>query len=164
MKIFKLLLFLSIFLIKINVIAQTDTISTTERLVDKYGKVLVETFNNGIKTVAPYAKEGFIIAVKLNIAKGIAGLLPVIIAITFFYLSYKEYKNTVAILSSGNIPKYMNANGGPWDEDNLKAITVIYLSIALIALIISIFTTVDAILRLSAPEWFAIKDIIELMK
>jgi uncharacterized membrane protein len=125
-------------------------VSEAERIIDKYGGKIVDGFNTLVSKAVPYAKEGFVIAVKLQIAKGIAGLLPLIAMFLFIYLFFKANKK---------------AEWGYEGPQNTSAVlTIVTGIIAFILFIVAMFNTYDAVLYLVAPEWFAIKDIIQLMK
>ncbi len=141
-----------------------DSISNTERIIDKYSGKVVEGFNNVVEKAVPIAKQGFETAVRLQIAKGIANLLPLIFFLFFLYSSNKEYDRINTILSSDNIPKHMDQKNGPFDEDNITPRLIIYFIIALILGILSLFTTYTGITHVVAPEWYAIKEIIKLFK
>lgn len=126
------------------------TASEVERLIDKYGGKIIDGFNSVVEKATPYAKDGFRIAVKLQIAKGIAGLLPLILAIVFMISAFKLNK-TAKWTSEG--------------PENFAAVLVVICAIiSAILFIVAIFFTYDAILYLIAPEWFAVQDIINLLK
>ena len=126
------------------------TASEVERLIDKYGGKIIDGFNSVVEKATPYAKDGFRIAVKLQIAKGIAGLLPLIMAIVFMVSAFKLNKSAI------------------WDREGLKnpaAVLVVICSvISAILFVAALFCTYNAVLYLIAPEWFAVQDIINLLK
>ena len=121
-----------------------------ERLVDKYGGKIVDGFNSIVEKATPIAKDGFKVAVKLQIAKGVAGLLPLILTVFFIVYCFKFNKDAI------------------WRHDGpSNASAVLVIVFAIIAIIIGLFaisSTYNAILYLIAPEWFAIQDIINLLK
>lgn len=163
----KKLTFILLFgLITFNLSAQADSvnISTTERLIDKYGGKIAESFNSLVEKATPVAEEGFKLAVRLQIAKGIVNLLPIVIAIIFSILLKKEYMRISTILSQKEIPYHMDRNNGPFDEDNQTIMLIGYTIGAFGFAILALFTTYSGITHLIAPEWYAIKDIIELFK
>jgi hypothetical protein len=144
-----------------------DSLSTSqnvERLIDKYGGKISEGFNNVVEKTTPVAKEGFYIAVKLNIAHGIGLLLPLLFFFIFGYIFIKEYNKIENILKSDNIPRHMSKNHGPMENDNTTPLLIISLVAIVILSVVSLFTTMPGIKHLIAPEWYAIKDIIELFK
>jgi hypothetical protein len=142
----------------------TSTIYNAERIIDKYSGKISESFSEGIKQVAPVAKQSFYMVVKLQIAKGISLFLPLLLAIIFLFLFYKEYKRIETILASGNVPNHMNSHYGVFSDDNCNPLLIIYMAFGIMFLIGSVFTTIDAITYVIAPEWYAIKEIIDLFK
>lgn len=148
----------------IDSLVTESKISETERIVDKYGGKIVEGFNRVVEGVAPVAEEGFKIAVKLQIAKGIVYTLPIVLFFTFLSLTMKEYNRINNILNSDNIPSNMNKNFGPISDDNVTFVFVTYAILTSLLLFASFGTTFSGVQYLVAPEWFAIKDIIELVK
>lgn len=145
----------------------TDTISSleiteAERIIDKYSGKIANSFNEGINKITPMAEEGFEIAVKLQLAKGIAYMIPSLLFIIFIMLFIKEYNDIKKELSSENIPIYLNENCGPFDEGNINPKLIIYLALSVILFIIAALSIYDGITHIVAPEWYAIKEIIEL--
>lgn len=139
-------------------------ITETERIIDKYGGKAVDAFNQVVEKAMPLAEEGIEIAVKLQIARGVSLLLPLLFFIIFFRLFVNEYNRINNILNSDNVPNQYDSHEGPLDNDNVNPKLILYISTAVILLLASLFTTYDGIMHLAAPEWFAIKDIIELVK
>lgn len=131
-------------------ISTNPSISEAERIVDKYGGKIVEGFNSLVQKATPVAKEGFKMAVKLQIAKGIGRLIPIFMFFLFLFLAFKFSKGST-----------WNREG---PENDKAVLTIISGIISVIMFIVSCFTTYSGILYLMAPEWFAIKDIIELLK
>lgn len=132
-------------------ISTNPSISEAERIVDKYGGKIIEGFNSLVQKATPVAKEGFKIAVKLQIAKGIGRLIPIFMFFLFLFLAFKFSK------------------GSTWDiegrpENDKAVLTLISGIISGVMFVIACVTTYSGILYLMAPEWFAIKDIIELLK
>lgn len=151
----KLLFLFSLVACTLFVSAQTDTtqvqITEAERIIDKYGEKIINGFNNLVETVTPYAEEGFNMVIKLQIAKGIGHLLPLVFAIIFWILFHVEYKK---LIKNGHYPFTR--------EENMTATLLFNLGLSLILTFISIITTYDGIMYLIAPEWFALKEIIDL--
>src|SRR5690554_3395803 len=77
---------------------QPSKISETERIIDKYGGKIAESFNSIVEKITPVAEEGFKLAVRLQIAKGIASLLPLVLFIISVYLFSKEYNRIDGLL------------------------------------------------------------------
>lgn len=147
----KLLLVFCIGLISFTTTAQTEetvVITETERIIDKYGNKIVDGFNNVIENVTPYAEEGFKMVVKLQIAKGIAYLLIPFLTIILFIISFK-------CRSKSNLDKY-----NPDTYQLLHSVTLVLGGILFIA---SIPVTYHGILYISVPEWYAIKEILNLI-
>ena len=145
-KIFILLLTI----LSINIgFSQNDSIpkiTETERIIDKYGGVIIDGFNKTVEQVTPVAEEGFRIAVKLQIAKGVVGILPPFIFIIFAILFVRQYKI---------------------EDDfsyNPTVLAIAYFIGTFLFFITSCFTINTGITHLIAPEWFAIKEIINLVK
>ena len=118
-----------------------DAITQTERIIDKYGGQIKQEFNNLMESVTPIATEGFEMVVKLQIAKGVGMLTPIVICCILFILFIIELNK----------------------DKNEDFIIVLGIG-AGIFVIAAIFSTYNGILHLMAPEWFAIKDILELIK
>lgn len=114
-------------------------LSETERIVDKYGGQIKQEFNNLMESVTPIATDGFEMVIKLQIAKGIGMLLPIVIFIILFILFMNEL-----------------------NKDKNEDLIITFAIGSGIFIIIAIFTTYYGILHLLAPEWFAVKEILEL--
>lgn len=147
----KLLLVLFIGLISFTTTAQTEEtvpITETERIIDKYGGQIVDGFNNMIENVTPYAEEGFNMVVKLQIAKGIGYLLIPLLTIILFIISFK-------CRSKSDLDDY--------DPDTYQVLHYITLILGGILFIASIPAIYHGILYISVPEWYAIKEILNLI-
>ena len=142
----------------------TTTISNAERIIDKYSGKIANTFIAGIEKITPVAINGFEVVVKLQIAEGLFNLLFVFINIVLFWLFFKEYNRIQKLLRSGNYPRSMNESYGPFDESNATAKLWIFAVLSCFFVLFSPFCLYDACTHLIAPEWFAIKEIIELFK
>lgn len=128
----------------------TDKITETERIVDKYSDKVVDGFNELIKKVTPVAEDAFEIAVRLQIAEGLARLIPLFMLPLIWLILRNVIKKSK-----------WRPNG---DADNGYAILQIVLWVILcIDFIAFIITIYGAIVRLVAPEWFAIKEILNLI-
>ncbi len=143
---------------------ETPVLDKTEQLVDKYGAKMVDAFSSTIEKTKPMAKEAFETVIMLQIAKGIANLLPLLFFIIFLYLFKKEYDRIQNILISDNVPENMSSRRGVFDDCNLTPFIIIYLIFLIVCFIVAMITTYDGITYLLAPKWFAIKEIIGLFK
>ena len=130
------------------------TTTQTERIIDKYGGKIIEQFNAVIEKSTPLAEDGFRMVVKLQYARGIGFLLPSILFIIFLVLFNTEYKSVKKEIGESDY--------GPFDEVNITPQLILYLSLSIILFIVACVDTVDGILYLFAPEWFAIKEILDL--
>lgn len=125
-------------------------VTEVERIVDKYGEKAIDGFNNLVDKVSPTAVQGFEYVVQLQIAKGIGMLLPILI---FFVC-------LIVLLNIRN-DKWVTKDT---DTTITGIVGITSLIIGLFSIIMSFVYTYDGILHLLAPEWFAIKEIIELIK
>lgn len=141
-----LLMFLTLPLFSFSQVADSSNITVTEaeRIIDKYSEKISNSFNEGIKSITPLAEEGFIIAVRLQYAKAVAGLVPIILFLFSIYILYKAKKK-----------KFID----DYHDLTEKVLMTIF---SIITLIISCFTITDTLGMFIAPEWYAIKDIIRL--
>lgn len=164
MKNLLLLLLISVTSIAVNAndTLNTKQISETERIIDKYGDKIVNSFNSFAEKTLPIAEDGFKIIVKLQIAKGLINLIPLIAFIIFIILVHKEYNRLLHLLNQEEVPSYMDRDYGPFGEDNISFPLLLYLIITIVLGLLSLFTTNSGFLYLIAPEWFAIKEIINL--
>lgn len=169
MKIFTILLCLLTLSIAMPAMAQEikedkTAIEETERLVDKYSSKIADQFNSLIDKSVPIAEEGFRIAIRLQIAKGIVNTLPGVLFIIFLIATTNEYRSIQKVLNSENVPEHMDSRRGPMDDRNVNVIFIGRLLLTVVSFVLALFTTYHAITLLVAPEWYAIKDIIELIK
>lgn len=144
--------------------SKTPLLDKTEHLVDKYSAKIADGFVSVIEQSKPMAKEAFQSVVMLQIAKGIALLLPLLAFIVFSVIFFNEYKRIDTILKSDNVPNHMDGNCGPMDEDNITPKMTLSLIGVVLFCILSCLCTYSAILHLIAPKWYAVKEIIELFK
>jgi hypothetical protein len=140
-----------------------ENITEAERIIDKYSSNIVDAFNQTVASVTPLAEEGFKMVVKLQIAKGVANLIPIVAFIIFTFLFKKEYKRIETILASDDVPNHMSSRYGPFNESNINVWLLVSMSFAIITAIISIFSTYHGMLYFMAPEWYAIKEILKLV-
>jgi hypothetical protein len=143
---------------------ETTTLSETERIVDKYSGKIVDNFVILIESAAPHIKEGFKMVVRLQIAKGIAYLLPLLFFIVFLILTFIEYNRIEKLINSENIPDYMGSNEGVFFERNISFKIIFYLGLTVITACMAVVFTYDGVVHLMAPDWFAIKEIQTLIK
>lgn len=127
-----------------------------ERIIDKYVDKIADSFNTGIEKITPTVKEGFNIVVRLQLAKGIAYILPLFSFIIFFILYQKEYNRI------SKKCKEEDSDYGPFDEIHITPLLIINIGITIILCIMTLIYTYDGITHILVPEWFAIKEIIGL--
>ena len=139
-------------------------VTQAERIIDKYSGKVYTTITEVVDQLKGPAKEMFDAVVRLEIAKGFGYLLPVLFMAIFLFLFAQEHKRISNILNGDNVPDRFNTNHGPFDEDNVTPQLIFYLIAASVAFIFAIIVTYDGLLHLFAPEWYAIKEIIELVK
>ena len=152
-----LLLVFTIFTVNAqDVVVNEKTITETERIIDKYGGKLAESFTEAMESATPIAQEGFKMVVKLQIAKGIANLLPILFFAIFLYLFKRNYDKIAADENRGDPRR------GPFDEDNITPLLIVYFVMMCLMFIIACICTYDGLVHIIAPEWFAIKEIADL--
>lgn len=140
-------------------------VSETERIIDKYGGKIVDGFNYAVESVTPVAEQGFKIAVRLQLADGLAHILPLIFFFVFLSRYRKEYNRIDTILmSSEDLPgKYLSYKP-VWNESNASFQLILYLIFTIVMGVLACKYTMYGITHLIAPEWFAIQDILTLIK
>lgn len=142
----------------------TPVLDKTEQLVDKYGAKIADAFMVSIDKATPFVKSTFASLVYLQIGRGIAYLIPTLLFLLFVFLLIKEYNLLDAVLKSDKIPNYLNGNRGPLHEDNINPKILICVLFSIVFCVASIFTIGAALEHLFAPQWFAVKDIIDMFK
>ncbi len=160
------ILFLSIlsFVVNAQQTIPDTTISNAERIIDKYSGKIANTFIAGIEKITPVAINGFELAVRLQIAIGLFDLVISVLTILLLIFLFKEFNRIQQLLYSENCPKVMDKTEGPYYYKNCT-IKLTILSILIIPFVITFpFCLYEAFTHLIAPEWFAIKEIIELFK
>lgn len=144
--------------------SKTPVLDKTEELIDKYGGKLASSFSKAMETATPIAKEGFKIAVKFQIAEGIARLLPILLFIIFITIFNSEYKRIENILQRDDVSRTFNRSKGPFSDDNITPKLILFFIFSIIFFLVSLVVTYGGITRLIAPEWYAMLEILELMK
>jgi hypothetical protein len=149
----KRLFFILLAFVSLNTVAQETVtepqISEAERIIDKYGGQAVEAFNNAVTKVTPLAEEGFNIAVKLQKAKGIG---EIAMAIIFFIAII-----FILIIQIISIKK-------DWSDDAQAFSIILGGIVQIVCLAMGASYLYDGILYLVASEWYAITDILNLIK
>jgi membrane-associated HD superfamily phosphohydrolase len=154
----KKLILILVSMLTLNIVfANSDTTTVNqptetevERVIDKYGEKIVNGFNGLVESVTPMAIDGFKIVVKLQIAKGFTMLLPLLFGIIFIILTIITYKRGVW------------CDGEPIDM--VAILSIVLFCVSVIFTFIGFFELRDAIKYFIAPEWFAIKELVELFK
>ena len=139
-------------------------ITQAERIIDKYSGKIYNVLGEVATELKGPAKEMFNAVIKLEIAKGLGMLIPLFVAFFFLYLFRYEYNSILHLLNSEDVPKRLNSNYGPFDESNVTAPLIIYLILFLGFTVFAIGVTYNGIMHLVAPEWYAIQDILKLLK
>jgi len=140
------------------------TISNAERIIDKYSGKIANTFIAGVEKITPAAINGFELAVRLQIAIGLFNLIECILFLCIFFGFFKEYNKINTLLNSKDVPRQLNATHGPFEGKNASFKLVALTILSIISTILFPFCLYDAFTHLIAPEWFAVKQIIELFK
>lgn len=122
-------------------------VTEAERLLDKYAGKMYEGAVEIAEAISGPAKEAFDYVVMLQIAKGIGMLIPLLL----FIISL-----TVILITATRFECNEESVGG--------VVCMAFIVIGALSLVLSFFTTYDAVLHLIAPEWFAIKEIMALIK
>jgi hypothetical protein len=125
------------------------TLSETERIVDKYTGKISDGFNKLVETATPYAEEGFVMVVKLQYAKAVANLSILFIGILFLYWFYYNFKQS---------------DFTEEDWNRYATLSIITGIASIILLTMGLTNLYNAIMLLIAPEWYAVKEIINLLK
>lgn len=141
-----------------NLSAKTDSIpkivektTEVERIVDKYTNKVWDSFATLVEKASESAKVGFKWVVKLQIAKGIAGLIPLILAI-MLWISFKRTYEKASVKE--NFQFHLET----------EPIMIMKLVTATCISIVAATLFYDSVLYLIAPEWFALKDIRDLVR
>ena len=153
----KKLLFILITLVSFNTYAQVDSVAESvitteniteaERIIDKYSSKVVDVFNSAVESATPLAEEGFKMVVRLQIAKGFGNLLSslffIVLLITFRKIKIYDYI----------------INDKSWSTP-APLLVVLFIIISFVWAILDLY---QAIQYFIAPEWFAIKEILNLI-
>ena len=142
----------------------TPVLDKTEQLVDKYGAKIADAFMLSIDKATPFVKSTFTSLIYLQIGRGVAYLIPLFLFLFFLYLSINEYNKVDNILKSDKVPKNLDAVYGVFHENNVNPKIIVSLIFCFAFCIFTCFTIVDGIEHLFAPQWFAVKDIIDMFK
>ncbi len=118
--------------------------TVTERVIDKYSDKIITGFNETIDKITPLAQEGFAIVVKLKFVNGIIHLIPVILLVII---------SIVALIKWNKMEWGDDSPGGKF----FIAVVLLILSI------LTAFTLHEAITHIFVPEWYAIKEIMNLI-
>ncbi len=140
------------------------TISNAERIIDKYSGKIANTFIAGIEKITPVAINGFELAVRLQIAIGLFDLVGCMLFFLCFIQLFKEYNRISILLDSKDCPSRMNKTEGPFYDQNATFKLGAFTILSILSVIMLPFFLYEAFTHLIAPEWFAIKEIIELFK
>lgn len=123
-------------------------ITETERIIDKYSGKIADTFEKGLEKITPIAEDGFKIMVKVQIVKGITGLIPLLctIILTIIFFVY--------------------ANKSEFGRDPIFAdvMTIIFGFLVILSFVPTVIDTSNAVQHLMVPEYYAIQDIINMFK
>jgi cytoskeletal protein RodZ len=144
--------------------SKTPTLDKVEQLVDKYSVKVANVFVATMEKATPVAKEGFQAAVWFQVAKGVAEIIPLVFFLVFLFLLINEYNSIYKVLNSDAVPAHMSRGRGPLHESNISLKLILYLLLFIASTITTAVFVWDGIMHLVAPKWFAIKDIIELVK
>lgn len=165
----KIVLLLFMACVGLTMQAQIDSVSVeqvteAERIIDKYSGKVTETVTDLVEGLKGPAEAVFSSVVKLQIAKGIGNLIPILITLLFLYLYIKEYNRITQLLNSDKPLKSMDTTSGPWDGDNITAQLIVYLVACCVMCITAMASTYGGLLHLIAPEWYAIVELVNLVK
>jgi hypothetical protein len=144
--------------------SQTPVLDKTEKLVDKYGAKIADAFMSSIDKATPFVKSTFTSLVYLQIGRGVAYLMPLILSIIFFLIFLNEYKKIDNILKSDKVPNNLESRYGVFHENNINPPIIISLVLFILLFIVGCFTYKEGLEHIFAPQWFAVKDTIELFK
>ena len=142
----------------------SNNITEAERIVDKYAAKVTTAVTNIVAELEEPAKEVFRITVKLKIAQGIAYMLVLVATIIYFYIFNIQYKKGNEYWKDYNQAKLNSYYYKDWSDAPNFGISMIFLILGVIFAFASVFATYWGILHLIAPEWFAIQELVELVK
>jgi len=150
-KIFVLLAFVITFASQtIAITADSTNISNAERIIDKYSDKAYTTIVSIADRLEGPAKEVFHYVTMKNFAQGIAGFAPALLFLMLFYYYFPTVKKMI--------------KENKCDADH-GAVFVVGWGLALLALgILTISTFQSSVMHIIAPEWYAIQDIVSLIK
>lgn len=139
-------------------VAEThETITTAERVIDKYTDKFYSGVSDIVEGLKGPAETVFKSVVMLQIAKGVGMLLILLPTIIFWIVFARLYPKVHDY--------FENAHGWTsWDEAPWGVMTIISLVAACALTIGSVFSVYHGLLHVFAPEWFAIMEIVQLVK
>lgn len=126
-------------------------VTEAERIIDKYTGKLYDGVADITERLSGPAEEVFGYVVMLQIAKGIGMLSPLLFLFIFLFIGY-------VYLNKGLKADFKNKG------EAYGIVGVVSLVVAAIFFIIGIFSVYAGLLHLIAPEWYAIEEIIGLIK
>lgn len=142
----------------------TPVLDKTEQLVDKYSAKIADVFMSSIDKATPFVKSTFTSLVYLQICKGIAYLVPTFFFLLFLWIFIYQYNKVEKILNSDKVPNNLRAGYGVFNSYNINPKIIISFILFILFGIVSMCTIADGIEHLFAPQWYAVKDIIELFR
>ena len=164
-KFYCILLFLLVTTVVVaqQVDALPEQITQAERIIDKYTDQVTDAVISIVDQLEGPATAVFKAVVNLQIAKGIAFLLLLPLTI-FVWLVFNIYfKKSIEWLNdSANKGNYYSSTS--WTESPYATVGVTSLITAIILTIFTLFATYWGILHLMSPEWFAIMELIQIVK
>lgn len=158
--------------------AQVDsvTIGETERIIDKYSEKVFSSISGVVESLEAPTKMVFESVVRLQIARGVGLILFTILSIIVVLIGFHRIGVGVKLLEKTNIIIHKNNleilekesvdNSQPAlskDHNSLLELGYAVLGVGSGLFIISLFSLYYGILYLMAPEWFAIKELIDLV-
>lgn len=137
-------------------LTQAETISEAERIIDKYSSKAVEAFSEAVTTITPIAVDAFKMVVRLQVAKGIGWLLIALASLSpFFFLKWSFNQHLKD--REFNLNKY-----GAEKRETGGILLGINILLCISGFISFCVFIQPALLYLIAPEWYAVKEILNL--
>lgn len=149
----KLLLIITMFVFTNTIYSQQDSLNITqaERIIDKYSQKIESSFTKGIENITPMATEGFEMVVKLKFYTALSSIFTTFfILVISFYIAFKYY------------PIASEDNPNDFTEGKYGLVVIIFSFLGVVSFISTPFILVHYLPMLFCPEWYAIKEIIEL--
>jgi len=129
-----------------------QNIHEVERLIDKYSDKTNEGISNMFDKLSKPMKKVYSYSIKLQYVKGFMNVSYPFFAIIMFFLFLKYYK----------IAKDSNKND--WIQGKFGGLSLMLLIFFVILGILAVVGVHIGVLQLTSPEYFAIKDMIRLLK